>query len=97
MQRRTRWLPATAALFYAGTAAAEPGASGTHVPLLIALVAAVAVLIGATPYALTKLRILKLSTRVAVVTGSIMAIAFALFLGPLILALGSILITGRTM
>jgi hypothetical protein len=79
------------------TAVAEPGASGPHTPIMWLAAAAGAVLAGSLPLIIRKFTSPKRAAWPYWLVSVILALLFLIFAGPIIVAIGSILITGRTM
>jgi len=76
---------------------AEPSTSGTHVPLLWGFALAGALLISRIPFLFKKRTPRQRRAWVYWIASLLAGGLFLLVIGPIIVALGSILITGRTM
>lgn len=86
-----------AALAMPCSSRAEPAPSTEHVPLLWAAAVAGSLLAGAAPLLFWRLRRRERSVRPYGLAALLLAVAFLLVCGPLVVALGSILLRGRTM
>ncbi|NUM53618.1 MAG: hypothetical protein HUU46_08245 [Candidatus Hydrogenedentes bacterium] len=81
----------------AACARAEPSVSGSHLPIVWTIAILGAVAMAALPPAIKKYAKLR-APRWAIVTASVLLVVlWSLFVAPLIIVLGSILLTGRTM
>jgi hypothetical protein len=99
-ERWTYWaglLAAGVVLLSSGVAYAEPGVSTAHVPWLWFGAVIGALLVGMLPLVIGKAVKTPGIPRVYWVASVVLALLFLLFAGPIIVILGSILITGRTM
>ena len=76
---------------------AEPRPSGSHLPLLWLIVLAGAALAAMVPVLIKRYTKADRPGWMFWVASIVLAILFLIFVGPLIIGLGSILITGRTM
>lgn len=96
---RNRFLILSVAIFVSAPAIAfaEPGVSTSHLPVLRAIVAGGAILCAVAPHALKRFANLDWPAWGYWVASIVLALAFLVFAGPIIIVLGSILMTGRTM
>jgi len=76
---------------------AEPGGSSKHLPILWAIVVAGAVLSSIIPWIIRYFSKTKYSNWVYWVASIVLVIMFLIAFGPVIIALGNILLSGRTM
>ncbi|MFC1736436.1 hypothetical protein ACFL1X_09970 [Candidatus Hydrogenedentota bacterium] len=76
---------------------AEPGASTSHIPMLWSVAVVGAVLSAMVPLLIWKIVKPRRAAWTYWLAAALIALLFLLFIGPVIVALGSILITGRTM
>ena len=91
-------LLATAVMIFTSSAAhAEPSPSGSHLPLLWALVVLGTIATALAPWIIRRFTKNKMSKRTTWILSLSFAVAFFFCIGQLIIALGSILLTGRTM
>lgn len=84
-------------IFVANVAYAEPGGSSKYLPRLWAIVFIGAALFSTIPWIVRKCSKKKRSTWVYLVASTVFAIVFLILFGPVIIALGNILLSGRTM
>ncbi len=85
------------ALLSPSVAYAEPRASMSHMPVLWLVVIIGAVLFAMVPLLLRKLIKPRRGAWAFWVAAALLALLFLVFIAPIIVAIGSILITGRTM
>lgn len=78
-------------------ALAEPAASLSHIPVLWLAVVGISISLASIPYFLRKRSGRKISGKAFWIVLIVIAVGFAILFGPVIVGLGSILITGRTM
>ncbi len=97
MARAHQILIALAVLAMPAVAWAEPGAPTGHRPFLWLLVLAGAALVGSVPFWVERKKKKKSPAWRTWLTAGLLVLAFLIFVAPLIMILGSILITGRTM
>ena len=84
-------------LFSQTTAYAEPGGSNKYMPILWSIVLIGATLTSMIPWIFRKFSKEKRSKLVYLVASVVFALMFLIFMGPIIIALGNILLSGRTM
>lgn len=98
-RERYRFLIASGAVFLSasGVAYAESGASTSHMPVLWAMVVGGAMLSATVPHVLKRFANLAWPVWGYWVASIVLALAFLILAGPIIIVLGSILMTGRTM
>ncbi len=76
---------------------AEPGVSGSHMPFLIVIIIAGAACSAYLPFFLKKRGNINIDGWVLWVMSIVSGLIFLVIIGPIIIAFGSILMTGRTM
>lgn len=90
-------LAVTAGLLPTTAAWAEPSVGGAHLPILGLVILVGAAGVASLPFAARKFLAVQAPSWKFWLASAILAALFLVFLGPLILVLGSILLTGRTM
>ncbi len=90
-------LALTVGLAGATQARAEPSVGGSHLPLLGALILAGTGFAAWLPFGARKFLGVQAASWKLWLASALLAALFLVFAGPLILALGSMLLTGRTM
>ena len=84
-------------LLFPAVAHAEPSPSMSHIPLLWLAVTVAATLLAMVPLLIRKLLKPRRAAWAFWVASALLAVLFLVFIGPVIVGMGSILITGRTM
>jgi hypothetical protein len=97
MKKPAPLLAAGLLLLTPALAYAEPGVSGSHMPFLLLIVITGTAFSAYLPFFLKKRGNINLEGWVLWVVSIVLGLVFLVIIGPIIIAFGSILMTGRTM